>query len=78
MCTHTYSLVHIKHNMSHKCMLTPVHFLSPSHTFISAHKRATDTHQREGSHVVDFEGVLRPLLLAVVNLQCGSLRVIAL
>lgn len=43
-----------------------------SHTFLP------HTHQREGSHVVDFEGVLRPVLLAVVILQCGCRRVIAL
>ena len=32
----------------------------------------------EDGHVLDFEGVLGPVLLAVVNLQCGRRRVIAL
>lgn len=85
-CARTLTLSYTLNTMSHKhahtvafkCMHTPVHFLSPAYTFTSTHKCATDTHQREGSHVVDFEGVLRPVLLAVVNLQCGSRRVIAL
>lgn len=83
MSVHIHSLACAK--WAHMCdfqhMRVSVHFISPHmymHEFHTYDVHSICTAKGKSSRVVDFEGVLKAALLAVVNLQCGCRCVIAL